>query len=602
MSIDAMHDLIEPIVESSRGTAFKFAFHGVGSLEKMLRVYVRSFGDWDIVEMAAARFLLKTEGDRKHMLETWGTTEITKDMVYLMLLGQTVSVVVVSMGVVTCRWSPACMIVLCVRMVMQNTVIAACEGIDIPMLHIGAPALLIFRALHYVSSFKADALHQGAQHMALAALTVAEALHNNLPRDQLAELVDAVDGMLRAAHSVELMFYENKTSVCNVETCYFGLHRAYDKYKSMIGADIPDIEVPGQTIFDKGFICDCIQRARTLAELLSDEAHRADLLERVERLQGLVDEQCAIVKKALGIYKALPEIKGPPTYKLLRRVYMMAYETWRFDGFMVLGSQCKRYGLVDIVRGVNAWHVVEDVSRQIVVMRSNIQDTSEKRTSMRWHIVLRKLTAVDIGIHVVTSAVDKVDVIAKCMGAKTVKRDPARFMDHLASWMTLKARDRAARAQADALVRAEEEELARQAQRKAMKEQRTKAARSKKAFRASTQRAERLRVEQERAAAAKAHAQAMDQARKDVAHQASTSRAAYEEALERRRLELDNVEEEVEDEFQEEECVVCMERAPEVRNLPCGHVVMCEQCASSVKEATGSCPLCRSSFFTFVIV
>lgn len=40
------------------------------------------------------------------------------------------------------------------------------------------------------------------------------------------------------------------------------------------------------------------------------------------------------------------------------------------------------------------------------------------------------------------------------------------------------------------------------------------------------------------------------------------------------------------------DCVVCMERPPEVVVTKCGHFAMCRQCASLLD----SCPLCRVEF------
>ena len=50
----------------------------------------------------------------------------------------------------------------------------------------------------------------------------------------------------------------------------------------------------------------------------------------------------------------------------------------------------------------------------------------------------------------------------------------------------------------------------------------------------------------------------------------------------------------------DDECVVCMERLREVRNEPCGHVVMCHTCASAVMPQGKGCPYCRAEFTSFV--
>ncbi len=38
-------------------------------------------------------------------------------------------------------------------------------------------------------------------------------------------------------------------------------------------------------------------------------------------------------------------------------------------------------------------------------------------------------------------------------------------------------------------------------------------------------------------------------------------------------------------------CVVCMDNNLEVAVLPCGHLCMCQECASSIHQ----CPMCRVS-------
>ena len=41
---------------------------------------------------------------------------------------------------------------------------------------------------------------------------------------------------------------------------------------------------------------------------------------------------------------------------------------------------------------------------------------------------------------------------------------------------------------------------------------------------------------------------------------------------------------------EEETCVICMDRSPNVTLVPCGHRITCEQCAERVRE----CPNCRA--------
>ena len=41
---------------------------------------------------------------------------------------------------------------------------------------------------------------------------------------------------------------------------------------------------------------------------------------------------------------------------------------------------------------------------------------------------------------------------------------------------------------------------------------------------------------------------------------------------------------------EEETCVICMDRSPNVTLVPCGHRITCQQCA----ERLGECPTCRS--------
>ena len=52
----------------------------------------------------------------------------------------------------------------------------------------------------------------------------------------------------------------------------------------------------------------------------------------------------------------------------------------------------------------------------------------------------------------------------------------------------------------------------------------------------------------------------------------------------------------------DDDCVVCMERSRDVRNEPCGHVVMCHTCASAVMPLGKGCPYCRAEFSSFVCI
>eukprot|EP00299_Pterocystis_sp_00344_P014586 c7235_g1_i2.p1 GENE.c7235_g1_i2~~c7235_g1_i2.p1 ORF type:complete len:152 (-),score=2.79 c7235_g1_i2:360-815(-) len=47
-------------------------------------------------------------------------------------------------------------------------------------------------------------------------------------------------------------------------------------------------------------------------------------------------------------------------------------------------------------------------------------------------------------------------------------------------------------------------------------------------------------------------------------------------------------------------CIVCTERAHNTR-LPCGHSVMCADCATNVLSKSMKCPSCRAKFTQFVI-
>lgn len=53
------------------------------------------------------------------------------------------------------------------------------------------------------------------------------------------------------------------------------------------------------------------------------------------------------------------------------------------------------------------------------------------------------------------------------------------------------------------------------------------------------------------------------------------------------------------------ECVVCMDAVRQVRNMPCGHEVMCQECAAGVLAAakhTAACPYCGQSFFYTMLI
>jgi hypothetical protein len=54
-------------------------------------------------------------------------------------------------------------------------------------------------------------------------------------------------------------------------------------------------------------------------------------------------------------------------------------------------------------------------------------------------------------------------------------------------------------------------------------------------------------------------------------------------------------------------CVICMERAADFQLLPCRHDQFCRQCivetiCTWVRPAAPSCPLCRGSFHTMVLL
>ncbi len=52
----------------------------------------------------------------------------------------------------------------------------------------------------------------------------------------------------------------------------------------------------------------------------------------------------------------------------------------------------------------------------------------------------------------------------------------------------------------------------------------------------------------------------------------------------------------------DELCAVCLEVAPEVVFVPCGHAVTCQACAGKVIERTGVCPLCRCSLQDCIVM
>lgn len=57
-----------------------------------------------------------------------------------------------------------------------------------------------------------------------------------------------------------------------------------------------------------------------------------------------------------------------------------------------------------------------------------------------------------------------------------------------------------------------------------------------------------------------------------------------------------------EDDEEPEECVVCLEQQREVMNMPCGHTVMCVQCADGWMQRAAECPICRCPMILFLPV
>ena len=56
---------------------------------------------------------------------------------------------------------------------------------------------------------------------------------------------------------------------------------------------------------------------------------------------------------------------------------------------------------------------------------------------------------------------------------------------------------------------------------------------------------------------------------------------------------------------QPEPCVVCRDRLPDVKTFPCGHVVMCEDCAVQImhgdSQCWGLCPVDREPIAAFAV-
>lgn len=73
----------------------------------------------------------------------------------------------------------------------------------------------------------------------------------------------------------------------------------------------------------------------------------------------------------------------------------------------------------------------------------------------------------------------------------------------------------------------------------------------------------------------------------------------------KKRRKAATVVERMEDLDLDNECVVCMDAVRQVRNMPCGHEVMCQGCAAGVLAAakhTASCPYCGQSFFYTMLI
>lgn len=51
---------------------------------------------------------------------------------------------------------------------------------------------------------------------------------------------------------------------------------------------------------------------------------------------------------------------------------------------------------------------------------------------------------------------------------------------------------------------------------------------------------------------------------------------------------------EEEDNLEDLECVVCMEKLRTCCVAPCWHVCMCYECAINVQRQSGLCPMCRA--------
>lgn len=61
------------------------------------------------------------------------------------------------------------------------------------------------------------------------------------------------------------------------------------------------------------------------------------------------------------------------------------------------------------------------------------------------------------------------------------------------------------------------------------------------------------------------------------------------EIMDDMKISIDNI-------YQDEDstdCIICMERDYDVVMVPCGHYCMCQECANKILSSTGKCPICR---------
>lgn len=152
------------------------------------------------------------------------------------------------------------------------------------------------------------------------------------------------------------------------------------------------------------------------------------------------------------------------------------------------------------------------------------------------------------------------------------------------------------------LLEAEEAEAREREAKKRAKAAQAREKRTKAAFRATRDRQARKTAEDSvrRAAADEARrleeeCRALERAQQEVPVAARVAQLKEEEELEALLAAL------MPGDSCEVECVVCMERAPEVRNMPCGHVVMCQLCAAAVLQSSKGCPMCRSDFVIEIV-